>query len=155
MATQDLSPKIAENAESKSFRYSFKSSKSQEEIFELLLEVDQWWSGIFQETITGKSHRLNDEFLFNAGGGMHYSKQKLLDLELNKKIVWLVTESNLSFLKDTNEWDNTKIRFDISISGGSSRVTFTHEGLAPQLECYESCTGAWTQYMGELEAKLK
>ena len=47
-----------------------------------LLNVDQWWSGLYEETIKGKSHHLNDEFTFEAGQGMHYSKQKLVELDV-------------------------------------------------------------------------
>lgn len=74
-----------ENKEVKSFKYSFESPGSPEEIVENLLEIDQWWSGLFEETITGESHRLNDEFSFRAGGGKHYSKQKLIELEAELK----------------------------------------------------------------------
>lgn len=140
---------------SKSFTYRFESSRSPEEIFELLLDIDQWWSGLFEETITGKSQKINDEFSFKAGGGQHNTKQKLIELAPNKKITWLVTESNLSFLEDTNEWDGTKIGFDLSSTSNTTKVTFTHQGLVPEFECYNECTGAWSQYMQNLEAKLK
>lgn len=144
-----------EHKKEKRFTYSFKSSKSPEEIFELLLEIDQWWSGLFEEKISGKSHKLNDEFSYKAGGGVHYSKQKLIELEANKRIVWLVTESNLTFLKDTNEWEGTQICFDLSNEQNRTSVTFSHNGLVPEIECYDVCANAWTQYMKQLEAKLK
>jgi uncharacterized protein YndB with AHSA1/START domain len=155
MTTQDNIQETMKKQETKSFKYSFESVKPQEEVFKLLLEIDKWWSGLFEETITGESHRLNDEFSFKAGGGVHYSKQKLVELVPNERIVWLVTESHLSFLKDTNEWANTKIRFDMAKEGTKTKVTFTHEGLVPNIECFDSCSGAWTQYMENLEAKLK
>ena len=90
-----------------------------------------------------------------AGGGMHYSKQKLIELIPDKRIVWLVTESKLTFLQDTNEWANTKIRFDITSDGAATTVTFTHEGLVPQIECYGGCSGAWTKYLDKLKEQLQ
>src|SRR5271170_2087388 len=98
----------------KNFTYSFKSSKTPAEVFELLLHIEQWWSGQYEETIKGESQKVNDEFTFKAGGGAHYSKQKLVELIPGKRIVWLVTDSKLSFLSDTSEWISTKICFDIS-----------------------------------------
>src|ERR1700748_628582 len=95
------------------FVYSFTSSKTPDAIFPLLLDVEQWWSGLYGETIKGKSHQLNDEFSFEAGGGMHYSNQKLIELIPDRRIAWLVTDSNLTFLSDPGEWTNTKIGFDI------------------------------------------
>ena len=123
------------------FTYSFRSSKTPNAIFELLLNVDQWWSGLFEETITGKSHTLNDEFSFKAGNGAHYSKQKLVELIPGKKIVWLVTDSRLGFLSEPAEWTNTKICFEISKQEDKTQVTFTHEGLTPVIECYEAAPG--------------
>lgn len=98
------------------FTYQFTSSKTPESIFELLLNVDQWWSGLYEETIKGKSHQLNDEFTFEAGQGMHYSKQKLVELVPNKKISWLVTDSKLTFLNKVDEWTNSKLSFDTAFT---------------------------------------
>lgn len=138
----------------KDFTYSFTTPKSPEEIFNLLLVINKWWSGIFEEIITGESRKINDEFSFRAGGGVHYSKHRLTELVPNQKIVWEIIESTLSFLTKTDEWMNTKLRFDIAREGDMSRVTFTHEGLVPKFECYNNCTDAWAQYMENLEEKL-
>ena len=144
------------NAQSSTgFSYSFNSSKPAEEIFSLLLQSREWWSGLYGETIEGQSEKVNDEFSFRAGDGAHYSKQRLVELIPNKRIAWLVTESNLSFLAEKNEWANTKIIFDITPEDDHTHITFTHEGLVPKIECYDGCSGAWTKYMINLEKKLK
>ena len=137
------------------FTYSFKSSKSAEEVFKALLNVEQWWSGLYEETIEGKSQKVNDEFSFKAGGGVHYSKQKLIELIPDKKIVWLVTDSKLTFLSDPDEWTNSKLIFDISKEGDNTLVTFTHDGLTPQIECWDDCSTGWTGYLNNLKKKLK
>ena len=136
------------------FTYSFTSSKTPAAVFELLLHIDQWWSGQYEETIKGKSEKINDEFTFRAGGGAHYSKQKLVELIPNRKIVWLVTDSTLSFLSDTGEWTGTRICFDISTDDNKTKVTFTHDGLIPDIECYDACSGGWTKYLEQLKKKL-
>jgi len=145
------------NMKKESFTYSFKSSKTPGAVFELLLDIEQWWSGLYEETIKGKSHKLNDEFSFEAGSGIHYSKQKLIELVPDKRIVWLVTTSRLNFLSDPGEWTNTKICFDISKEKDKDKtlVTFTHDGLTPRIECYNNCSGAWTGYLTKLKEKLK
>lgn len=90
---------------------------------------------------------LGDEFIFKAGDGVHYSKQKLVELVPNKKIAWLVTDSELSFLQQKDEWTGTKLIFEISTTGVNTQVKFTHEGLTPTSECYDACAPAWTQYI--------
>lgn len=134
----------------KSFQYSFTTSKSASDVFAHVINPNNWWVGLYGETIEGKSKGINDEFSFKAGDGVHYSNQKLIELETNKRIVWLVTESNLSFLKNTNEWAGTKICFEIENTGTKTKLTFTHLGLLPDIECYESCSGAWTLYLQNL-----
>ncbi len=140
---------------SQHYQYSFTSSKSPADVFSHLINPRNWWVGLYGEKIEGESKAVNDQFSFLAGDGVHYSNQQLTTAEADKKIVWLVTESNLSFLKNTNEWAGTHIGFDIGQEGGITKVTFNHEGLIPDMECYENCTGAWTRYMQNLAASLK
>ena len=138
-----------------SFQYDFTTSKKPSEIFKHLIDPKNWWVGLFGETIEGKSKHLNDEFSFRAGDGVHYSNQKLIELVPNKKITWLVTESKLSFLKNPNEWAGTKICFDVEIESDKTKITFTHNDLVPQIECYGGCSSAWTQYLQNLKKHLQ
>src|ERR1044071_3810907 len=111
---------------SKSFTYSFESSHAPESVFKTLLDVRKWWFGEYDETITGKSEKVNDVFNFVAGGGAHNTTQKMVELIPNQKIEWLVTASNLSFVDITDEWTNTKFGFTISKTGNKTKITFSH-----------------------------
>lgn len=122
---------------------------SAQEVFIAIKNVRGWWSGLYGEEFEGNSDEQNDEFIYRAGEGMHYSKQKLIELIPDKKIVWLVTESKLNFLEDKSEWTGTKICFDISTQGDKTQVRFTHLGLLPEIECYNSCAPVWTKYVQE------
>lgn len=137
------------------FSYNFASPRSAKDIFKLLLDPTKWWLGFYEETISGKSENIGDEFEFFAGHGAHYSKHRLVGLQVDQTIVWGVTDSTLSFLTKTDEWIGTMIRFDLEATANGTFVTFTHQGLIPRFECYGNCQGAWTQYMANLETKLK
>ena len=143
-----------EMVQQENFTYSFYTSKSPEEVFRLLLHIEQWWSGLHGETIKGESEDIGDVFTFEAGGGMHYSKQKMVALLPGKSVVWEVTESRLTFLNDTDEWTGTKLRFDIATVDDKTKVTFTHDGLVPQIECYNQCSTVWPKYLEKLMQKL-
>jgi hypothetical protein len=139
----------------KDYTYSFESSKPPKQIFKTLLEASGWWSGLYSEKFGGTSGILNEEFTFVAGGGAHRTKQRLIELIPDKRIVWLVVESNLNFLKNPGEWTGTRISFDILSKGNKRQVRFTHAGLVPSLESYDGCASAWTQYMNRLAIGLK
>ncbi|HEX4849822.1 MAG TPA: SRPBCC domain-containing protein, partial [Puia sp.] len=150
MKTQEITKSSLDNKTSNDFTYVFESSKSPKEIYETLLDARDWWSGLYAEKFKGKTDQLNEEFSFSAGQGMHFTKQKLVEIIQEKKIAWLVVESNLSFLKNPEEWTGTKICFEILSTGSKTQVKFTHVGLVTALEAYKGCASAWTQYLENL-----
>jgi len=129
------------------YTLTLKTDQSAEQVFTTIMNVRGWWSGLYKEEFTGASEKAGDEFTFRAGDGAHYSKQKLLELVPNKKIVWLVTDSRLSFIEKPDEWTGSKLVFNISPKHDHTEITFTHEGLTPEVECYDVCAPTWTTYL--------
>jgi hypothetical protein len=113
-----------------------------QEVFNNINSVTKWWTA----DLTGNSQKLNDAFTVRFGD-VHLSTQKLIELIPDKKIVWLVTDSKLNFIKDKQEWTNTTISFDISSQGNNTQVRFTHHGLVPEVECFKDCTKGWDYYI--------
>lgn len=123
--------------------------QSAHEVFNAVCNVTKWWT----EDLKGKTKALNDEFTVQFED-VHYSKQKLIEVVPGKKIVWLITESRLSFLENKEEWNDTRLVFDISAHGDKTRLTFTHIGLVPDIECYKDCSNAWGYYISGSLTKL-
>ena len=134
----------------KNYQYETTSTNTAAEVYAFLLNPNNWWVGLYGETIEGRSIALNDEFVFKAGDGVHYSKQKLTEAVPHQKIAWLVTDSELSFIEKKDEWTGTSIVFEISEKDNQTTILFTHKGLQPTIECYEACAGAWDLYLGKI-----
>ncbi len=124
----------------KEFTTAIVVDQSPAEVFDAVNNVRGWWQG----EIVGNTEKLNDAFTYRMGN-IHFSKQKIVEMIPAEKVVWLVTESNLSFVAQKDEWTNTSIQFDIHSEGGKTKLTFTHHGLVPAFECYGGCSGAWEQ----------
>jgi hypothetical protein len=109
-------------------------------VFNTVNQPQNWWSG----EIEGNSTRLNDEFTYRYKE-LHLSRQRIVEMIPDQKVVWLVTDSRINYAEDINEWTGTRISFEITEKGGKTELRFSHIGLVPEIECFDSCSGAWTQ----------
>lgn len=127
-----------------SYTTSFTVSQAPEDVFHAINDVRGWWAG----QIDGESDRLGAEFTYRYEK-LHYSKQKVAEFVPGERVVWHVTEADITFVQDKAEWKDTRVVFDIAEKDGKTEVRFTHEGLVPQIECYDGCSDAWGYYVND------
>src|SRR6187455_2209439 len=119
-----------------------------EDVFKSINNVTKWWT----ENLEGNSEKPGDEFTVRFGD-VHVSTQKLVEVIPDKKVVWLVTDSQLNFIKDKQEWTGTKISFEIVEKDNKITIRFTH-GLVPEIECFNACSNAWGDYINNSLSNL-
>ena len=62
------------------------------------------------------------------------------------KVCWTVT-----VCEPLADWVGTTINFELfSTAEGGTRLQFRHAGLTPQLECFDSCSAGWRQFLRSL-----
>jgi uncharacterized protein YndB with AHSA1/START domain len=123
---------------------SFTVDQSAEEVFDAINNVRGWWS----EEIDGSTDKRGAEFKFHFKD-LHRTTQKITELVPGKKVVWHVSDAQLNFVKNKNEWNGTEVVFEITKKDDKTELRFTHVGLVPAFECYGDCSGAWGFYIND------
>ena len=126
----------------KNFQCSISANINANEAIKRINNVPEWW-GIY---FSGNSKKQNDKFIVKMGGDSFFNFT-LEELIPDKRVVWLVTDCYMPWYSDKNEWTNTKLIFDISENNGVTTLNFTHEGLTPEVECYNDCETGWTHWI--------
>jgi Activator of Hsp90 ATPase homolog 1-like protein len=121
------------------FTTSFTVDQSAGEAFKAINNVRGWWSG----EVIGEADRLGAEFTYQYKN-VHTSTQRVTEFIPGEKIVWHVTDAELTFLQNKTEWIGTDIVFDIGRKDGKTELRFTHVGLVPKFECYGACSSGWS-----------
>ena len=120
------------------FTTSFTVDQTPEEVFNAVNNVRGWRSG----EVVGDTDKVGAEFTYRYKN-FHMSRQHVTELVPGRKVVWHVTDADLTFFKDKTEWIGTDIVFEIVEKAGKTELRFTHVGLVPAFECYGDCSGAW------------
>lgn len=124
------------------FKCSIVAKVSASDVLEKISRVPDWW-GI---TFTGSAGNQNDRFVVKMGGESFFNFT-VTELTPGKRSVWLVTDCYMPWYSDKKEWANTRLIFDTKENNGETTLTFTHEGLTPEVECYKDCKPGWTHWI--------
>ncbi len=126
----------------KNFQCSISANINAYEAIKRINNVPEWWGISF----SGNSKKQNDKFIVKMSGDSFFNFT-LEELIPDKRVVWLVTDCYMPWYCDKNEWTNPKLIFDISENNGVTTLNFTHEGLTPEVECYNDCETGWTHWI--------
>jgi hypothetical protein len=117
--------------------------QSPEEVFDAINNVRGWWS----EEIEVPTDLVPSSSSITRT--VTAATQKITEFVPGKKVRWHVVDSHINFVKDKTEWNGTNIVFDIAKRDDKTELRFTHVGLAPGIQCYGDCSGAWGFYINE------
>lgn len=125
----------------KNFHLTIAVNISAAEAMKKINQVNLWWAKNFK----GKAEKLKDKFTVRFGET--FVDFQISELVPNKKVVWKVTDCNLHWINNKKEWNNTEVVFEILEKENNTQINFTHIGLIPGVECYETCTKGWNDHI--------
>ena len=115
------------------FSLSLTVKASAKETMKMISQVDSWWAKNFK----GQASKLNDEFSVYFGDT--FVNFRISEVIPDKKIIWLVTDCNLHWIKDKKEWNDTEVIWTLTEKDGTAEMDSGHKGLTTESACYESC----------------
>jgi len=133
-----------------SYNATISVNQSPQVVFDAVLDVRGWWS----PQVTGETAKLGDVFHF-SDAGITESSFRLAETVPGQRVVWNIEHAYLAFVEDHDEWTGTRIIFDITPTADGSTVHFTHEGLAPVVECFQECSRGWGLCMTSLKQLIE
>lgn len=131
------------------YTHSFTVPATPEAVYNAITHVTAWWT----INTEGRTEERGDVFTVQFAD-VHRTTQRITEAQRGKRIVWAVTESYLPWLKDREEWKGTQIVFDLLPVARGTRLTVTHVGLTPQVECFTQCEKGWDFFIGQSLYKL-
>jgi hypothetical protein len=120
------------------YEIHFVVERSPHDVYEAINDISAWWV----TPIHGSNSAIGDEFSFEVPA-RHACTMRVAQLVPDRRIVWRVTRSRMTFVSEPEEWVGTDITFEVLPEGDASRVRFTHVGLSSADECYDVCSAAW------------
>ena len=123
------------------YRASITVAVTPREAFDGINRVSEWWT----KNLDGSSAEPGDVFTLNFGDT--FVTMKIVESVPERKVVWQVTDCFLHFIQDKREWLDTKVVFELAPEKDGTTILMTHEGLTPQVECYDNCEKGWDFYV--------
>ena len=132
---------------------SITSAASTEETYKAITEnMSDWWT-----SMSAKFVKVGDQAKTDFGVESYWVFEAKT-LSPNVLIELKCVDSHMigDFVDDPQEWCTTTLRFDIEKEDtGDSKVTLTHVGLTPEMQCWEVCKKGRDHYiLGSLKDYL-
>jgi hypothetical protein len=133
------------------YRDSLVTKAAQSEILKALTtEICSWWT----EDFSGSAKRVKEEFTVRFGNTF----KTFVVVELSSTTVsWKCMDSYIDMpdLNKKDEWIGTTIHWAIGSDGHQNCLELFHEGLTPEIECFDVCRQGWISFLASLRNWLE
>lgn len=109
-------------------------------------ELSLWWGA--QDNLIDQN-----KMIFRVSWGEPWYEFELLEYRQDQEMVWECIDANqkIKGLKNIEkEWVGTKIHWKlVALTQDRTELEFRHEGLVPELICFEFCSASWGHFLKE------
>lgn len=109
-------------------------------------ELSAWW-GIQDKLVE------NAGMIFTVSWGIPWYRFKVLDFQLDELMKWEVIDANQKIPGLTGvekEWVGTHLHWRLKPTPeGGTKLHFQHDGLVPEMICFDFCTSSWEHFLKE------
>lgn len=134
------------------YQHSFTVPASMETVYAALTAgIPAWWT----EDFSGKATQPGEVFTVRFGGTFMTFR---IDAALpGHKLTWTCTDNlqDMPGLSHRTEWIGTRMHWQLTPEGNSTRLEMVHEGLNPEMECWDICQQGWNFFLGSLRKVLE
>ncbi|MEZ5016379.1 MAG: SRPBCC domain-containing protein [Flavipsychrobacter sp.] len=109
----------------------------------LTKKVQDWWGYTDNEV-----KELAD--IFTTSFDKTFWKFEITEYVPNKKLTWTCIDArhvHEGYNGIEKEWLGTKVKWELVLLADRTKVYFEHEGLEPELNCYELCSTTWEMFL--------
>jgi uncharacterized protein YndB with AHSA1/START domain len=136
----------------KSYTTEIQISTKPDSVYKALtVDIDKWWT-----ELSNKASHVGDQLVVHFEDNTKWVMIISKSIH-NQSLVWKVVKANhdIADLTKKDEWKGTTIKWVIVENEAGSRLTLTHQGLVPKLECFEICEAGWGYFLGSLKDYLE
>ena len=105
--------------------------------------VQEWW-GNTDSPVSKQGD------VFTTSFASTFWKFEISELDENTRIVWNCIDArhiHEGYDGIEKEWVGTSVEWNIETKEDGTLLSFTHNGLVPELNCYEICYPAWERFV--------
>lgn len=130
---------------SQNYKKSISVNATKEDAFKALTgDIDKWWT-----SEAGNFEKVGDVAKFGFSGRNGYWCFKATKLD-SDQIEWECVEAlhihEVMPKEIEREWLGTRTLWSIDEKDGQTRIQLEHQGLTPNLHCYEICEAGWDMF---------
>jgi hypothetical protein len=136
----------------KDYQKSINVNRPASEVYVAITEhIADWWSN----DLAGAATHASDSF--NIAFNNTRKTFKIAEAVPNKRVVWECVKAHIDVASLSNkaEWVGTQLIWTISAGDRSTTLSFLHEGLNQNFECYNVCEAGWDYFLASLQAYLE